>query len=363
MVRVVEATELTWWKRCAVCRGAWVARRCDNTNTQRTEELQELQYHIMAMGVTPLYMPTDATLTRGWRSTYTLLNLLGSGTHGEVWEAKSRTGSIVAIKFIKKGDSYLAVHNEVTAMYIFEEGGGVVPCIDYFDDLHEFQYVIVMPRAKESLFDHAQTCLPLNQRSALSIVQQVRRTLCKFHLAGWTHGDVKLENILLYETAPDHLEALLGDTGKAYHCGSEPVESYDEYGTLMYDSPHMKGQRAYPINADYYALSLVLLTLIFAKYPAEVPGYSSGMTLDELLRGLCATSSYNIQLDGDVRATVEALYNAGYNRFLISDPAVGDPELSFMEQAGDIDGEDLDALPDADAEILDLLPKQMLYNK
>ena len=65
-----------------------------------------------------------------------------------------------------------------------------------------------------------------------------------------------------------------------------------------------------------------------------------------------------------VRATVEALYNAGYDSYIASDLAVGASAYATsadgMELAGDTD-ETLTLLPEPDTESMVLLPGQVNF--
>src|SRR3990172_1947020 len=96
------------------------------------------------------------------------------GGFGQVFEGKTSTGEVVAVKklHISAAD---AAHRELR---IAEELRGryfdqVIPFIDSGQDADTGDYFVVMPKAEKSLKRFAEECGPLNAEDAASVLLQV----------------------------------------------------------------------------------------------------------------------------------------------------------------------------------------------
>ncbi|HUJ58242.1 MAG TPA: serine/threonine-protein kinase, partial [Kofleriaceae bacterium] len=147
-------------------------------------------------------------------SRYRLGALLGAGGMGAVYQAEDlEHGREVAVKLVRPelaGDAaargYLDAEVRMTGRVVHRN---VVALLAAGETERHEPYVVMELVRGRSLRDVVRAAGPLSPRRACSIVQQVLAGLEAIHAAGFVHGDVKSENVLIDESG----RALLIDLG------------------------------------------------------------------------------------------------------------------------------------------------------
>lgn len=117
---------------------------------------------------------------------------------------------------------------------------------------------------------------PLTPSAAFWIARQVAEALDALHQAGWKHGDVKPDNILVSPQS----HATLVDLGFAQRC-DEPATHNNHclLGTLAYMAPERFDARsANDIRSDLYSLGVTLYEMLAGRVPF------TGRTAAEIIR-------------------------------------------------------------------------------
>jgi serine/threonine-protein kinase len=133
---------------------------------------------------------------------YRVLQMIGSGGMGTVWEGAHTTlGTRVAIKFIKPR---FAEQPEARARFEIEARAAAklttkhaVHVYDYGVSQEGLPYIVMEFLEGESLSDAIIGRGPLPPVEVASIIAQAARALSKAHAAGIVHRDLKPDNIIL----------------------------------------------------------------------------------------------------------------------------------------------------------------------
>ena len=136
---------------------------------------------------------------------YRVLQLIGSGGMGTVWEGVHTTlGTRVAIKFIKP---QFAEQAEARARFEIEARAAAklqtkhaVHVYDYGVTAEQLPYIVMEFLDGTSLSDAIIERGPLPEREVAQIISQAARALSKAHAAGIVHRDLKPDNIFLART-------------------------------------------------------------------------------------------------------------------------------------------------------------------
>jgi eukaryotic-like serine/threonine-protein kinase len=112
-----------------------------------------------------------------------------------------------------------------------------------------------------------QAAEPLSIPLALWIVRQAAMALEALHQAGWLHGDVKPDNLLVTPAG----QTTLIDLGLARRLNGEECHPNELLsGSCVYLSPEMiVGREALTAASDVYALGLTLFELLIGKPPMD----------------------------------------------------------------------------------------------
>jgi serine/threonine-protein kinase len=190
---------------------------------------------------------------------YRLMQLLGRGGMGEVYEAEdTRKGRVVALKLISEQFS----NNPVFRARIQREADTagrltephVVPIHDYGEI--DGKFFVEMRLIEGSSLRNVLTRFgPMSAGRAVAIVSQIAAALDAAHASGVTHRDVKPENILI--TRDDF--AYLVDFGIA-RAAADPglTQTGLAMGTYNYMAPERFGVDEITYRADIYSLACVL---------------------------------------------------------------------------------------------------------
>lgn len=202
---------------------------------------------------------TTINLNRSWQ----LGTQLASGGFGRVHEAQAGDGSAAVVKLVPKAPG-------TSRELLFEELSGAPNIIPILDS-GEWQdyYVLVMPRAEESLRKHLEDSGGrLDVDEAVAILTDVAEALASLESAV-VHRDLKPENILLYEG-----HWCLADFGIARY--AEATTSPDTHKFAMtppYAAPEQwRGERATSAT-DVYALGVTASELLQGAQPFPGPDF------------------------------------------------------------------------------------------
>jgi serine/threonine-protein kinase len=212
---------------------------------------------------------------------YTINKILGEGGMGFVALAHDpKTLAKVAIKFLKPE---AAAHGELLERFFREakapnvidhEGVAKTFMMDVFRGLH---YLVMEFIDGRTLLDELRSHGPFPVGRALKILDAAADALGAAHRAGFTHRDIKLENIMLRWRGDrvvilDFGIAKLAEGGSAMRTRSQAV-----FGTSYTMSPEQcRGAGAVDHRSDIYSLACVAYAILSGRYPFPVNPPSPG---------------------------------------------------------------------------------------
>jgi hypothetical protein len=242
---------------------------------------------------------------------YRLETLLGRGGFGEVWKAfDSQEQRYVAIKGPRTDRQATP---ELVQLFLSEAqkarqvaGGNVVPVLEVVQATgrrdHEFLCFIVMEwMAGGSLAEKIRLGERPSPAQAVAWIVSLADTLAKIHSYGYTHRDIKPDNILFDSAGRPYFS----DFGLAASALEQLAEDPAVRGTVAYMAPEQARQQRVDRQADIYSLGVVLYQLLALPYvsnPRLALPYLANSSLEYL------------QLLGDPNQQVRALPEGVPNR-------------------------------------------------
>jgi eukaryotic-like serine/threonine-protein kinase len=221
---------------------------------------------------------------------YELIQLLGEGGMGVVWEARHvTTRAIVALKFLKE-------ENPDRARRLFREARisaqlahpAIVRVSDVFLDEGETESyaVLVMERLRGVALSERLQEGPLSKAEALAMMLPIVDALAGAHEAGVVHRDLKPANIYLLNRDPSQPRLL--DFGIAKARTMDLVGTLEGHtqtgaivGTPHYMSPEQVfGEADLDARADVWALGVILYECLVGTRPFE--GDSFGQLIKKI---------------------------------------------------------------------------------
>lgn len=172
----------------------------------------------------------------------------------------------------KTGESLESFTVEITALKELKEHENVVKLLWW--RLDATQAFIVLEAAEMDFYDHlAERETVLSQEEIFKFTSQLSRALHHIHSMGFVHGDVKLENMLLF---PDDV-VKLSDFGA---CCAPKNASFGR-GSLSYLPPEafIKGADKDLERADIWALGVCMFAMKKKRFP-----FTSTMASDVLFQ-------------------------------------------------------------------------------
>lgn len=203
-------------------------------------------------------------------SRYALLNRIGVGGMGEVWQAHDRiTHQTVAVKVLKPSiagapAAELRFMREIRAMARLKHDR-VVPVLDAGNDPVVGLFFVMALQDGRPLHEVARQWT--SWRQVWPMVDQILETLAYTHAHGVIHRDIKPDNILINTQG----ESVLLDFGVARlkdHARSG-TSAYDMLGTVDYAAPEQATGNRRRIGpwTDLYCFGIVLYEMVCARLP------------------------------------------------------------------------------------------------
>ncbi len=265
------------------------------------------------------------------RPNWTLVQKLGEGGFGESWLAAQRgTRETRVFKFCYDAQSLRGLRREITLFRLLKEALGdrrdITRILDW--NLAEAPYFIESEySAGGSLADWAKqrggiSAVPLAER--LEIAAQVAEALAAAHSVGVLHKDVKPANVLIQTGTDGRPQAQLTDFGIGMLLEREKLaeagitfrtelidagQGSSGAGTLVYLAPEILEGKPVTLQADIYALGVLLYQLVVADLTHVIaPGWEREVE-DELLREeiAAAVDGDPLRRSGDARRIAERL--------------------------------------------------------
>ena len=211
---------------------------------------------------------------------WTLISYLGGGGNGEVWKCKNSKGEIGAIKLIKalKPKSYDRFLDEIKVIEDNSDVEGIIPIIDKNlpkkldkTDIPFF----VMPVASSAEAELKGKTI----EEKIEAVIEIAKTLKTLHDKKISHRDIKLPNILVYNS-----RFCIADFGLVDFPNKKDVSHRNEViGAKWTMAPEMKRESssADSLKADVYSLSKTLW-IILAENQKGFDGQYSTESIIEL---------------------------------------------------------------------------------
>eukprot|EP01061_Rhynchopus_euleeides_P043738 TRINITY_DN7641_c0_g1_i5.p1 TRINITY_DN7641_c0_g1~~TRINITY_DN7641_c0_g1_i5.p1 ORF type:complete len:423 (+),score=139.45 TRINITY_DN7641_c0_g1_i5:222-1490(+) len=189
--------------------------------------------------------------------------LLGCGTYGKVYEAKQKSGGVVAVKICSVTDNAQVkkIIKEISVMSMLQHPH----IIHYFycektgNELHLF-----MEYARGgSLAATIKECHPMALPQIVSYLSDIRSGLEFLHGKGVVHRDLKPANILLGETN----ECKIADFGCALATNSNFTPDFSTNGTVLYMAPEVLRGLEHDWRVDIWSFGCILMELISGDLP------------------------------------------------------------------------------------------------
>jgi len=206
------------------------------------------------------------------RDKYELGKLLGSGSFGQVREAKVKdSGEVRAVKMIEpdKGAcdewSNHAIFVREVALLQQIQHENIIRYYDFYEDIH-FLYVVMELCKGGEVFTKIVELKRFSEKDAARIGQQMLKSLDYIHKMCFAHRDIKAENFMLSDISIQSNIKMI-DFGMATKF--KPNQMLTELcGSPHYLSPEMIGQK-YNHMADVWAFGVLMYLIMYGYYPYD----------------------------------------------------------------------------------------------
>jgi hypothetical protein len=220
---------------------------------------------------------------------FRLIEPLGSGGHGTVWEARDeQLRRTVAVKRIPRAhdrgkDDHRRIDREAVAAARLSH-----PAIVAFHEAlsdHDAYYLVSELVRGSSLAKRYAHARP-SDREVIAIGIALADALNHAHARGVIHRDVKPQNVIIADNATETgARAKLTDFGVAQIAGEQPLtRTGDVIGTLAYMSPEQADGKQASEATDLYALALTLYEGLAGENPMR--GATAVATVKRLSEGI-----------------------------------------------------------------------------
>lgn len=204
---------------------------------------------------------------------------VGSGAMGAVYRAEQAgLGRRVALKIVNRdrqvdNDTLARFRREATALSALHHPN-TVRVFDFGSTTNGLLFLAMELLEGEPLTDRLLREGPLPLPVALSVTQQVLRSIGEAHARGLVHRDLKPDNIFLARVPGEHqpiVKVLDFGIAKAV-AGDRKIDQFETldgtvFGTPRYMSPEQAGGRALDPRSDLYSVGIMLYELIAGHPP------------------------------------------------------------------------------------------------
>ncbi len=214
-----------------------------------------------------------SSIQRGARfGPWTLLERLGGGGNGVVWEARDNQSRRAAVKLLhrRRGqrDRFARFRNEIRFLIEHEDYPGIVPILDHdLPEEAEAQAWYAMPVA-QGLLGVLGEDPPVE--AVLTAIASIAGTLAALALEGVAHRDIKPDNLF---ARAGNWE--IGDFGLVAYPKKDPLTVHGRrLGPIDFMAPEMRdaADLADPHAADVWSLAQTLwTTLVGDRHPVGGP--------------------------------------------------------------------------------------------
>ena len=204
-------------------------------------------------------------MTKGQQG-YRLESPLGTGGFSEVWRATDlETGEAVAVKVARadRGTEANAKLREEATILRALNHPNIVRILDWGVE-DESEFLVTELIDGPTLRDVLRESGALSDEEVLAMGAALADALAAAHEAGFVHGDVKPENIIIRSGTP-----YLIDFGTARNLAEtlRPDELREVAGTLAYLAPELLAGEALSPQSDVYALGVTLYEARSGRLP------------------------------------------------------------------------------------------------
>ncbi|CAJ1936893.1 unnamed protein product [Cylindrotheca closterium] len=226
---------------------------------------------------------------------YQLQQLLGEGAYGKVYEAiRISDGQHLALKVIPKYTSTdQALEREIQSLSSLSTPGHEHVCqlYDHHRDEHNVYLAMEYIVGGGELFEHLVRAGPFSEQDAANFLQEFAQGLAYIHSKGYTHGDLKPENLLMSNDAQRPCVKIV-DFGFCVPNTKRPPTKLI-FGTVAYLAPEILKNLGVPQQptppVDMYAVGVIMYTLLTGTHPFDRTNSAS----DESIKSAMINSLYH----------------------------------------------------------------------
>lgn len=217
---------------------------------------------------------------------YCISNIIGTGSWATVVRAiDTQSHRDVAIKIISKEKieklRTVDLTRESIRILASIEHPNIVKYYETIEDNNNF-YVITENCPGINLYEWIVSSKEVNNQKVMKIMPQIINAILYLHERRISHGDIKLENIIVN---PKNLHIKLIDFGFARSVRiGEKIQN--EYVTLSYCAPEIFLNKQYcPFEADIWALGVVFYCLKTKNFPFWEEGDDEEKEIEKIVNG------------------------------------------------------------------------------
>jgi serine/threonine protein kinase len=175
------------------------------------------------------------------------------------------TGAEYAIKVLShssfvKTNQIRRLNRELQALQELDHPN-ICKCVDILRE-GDLIFIVMEKCVGEDLFTWLTRRKAQSKRESLRIIRDIAEGLSYVHRQGWSHSDIKLENVVMDADG----RAKLIDFGYAKQARTAGDD--EKSGTVLYAAPELLTSGAYcPQAADIWSLGIVLFALATGSFP------------------------------------------------------------------------------------------------